>query len=200
MKILGAIIAGGQSSRMGGREKALQAIDGVALIARVASRISFQVDDLVVNANGDPARFAFLAYPVIADEEQDVGTPLAGLHAALAHGAARGFDAVLTVPSDSPFLPLDLVPRLMEAGQVSGAAHARSGARDHYLTGLWTTAMDKPLIRLIHEDGLRRVQDFCRMAKAERAVWTTLPHDPFFNINTPEDLEAAAHIIRGEAG
>lgn len=197
MKILGAIIAGGRSTRMGGQEKAFLVMDGVTLIERVSSRIGFQVDEVVINANGDPSRFAKLDHVVIADLLEDVATPLAGLHAALSFGADDGFDAVLTVPSDSPLLPLDLVERLKQAGQVTGAAHARSGGQDHYLTGLWTTAMAKPLERLIRDQNLRRVQDFAMKAKAEKVVWAALPHDPFFNINTPEDLAEAENIARG---
>jgi molybdenum cofactor guanylyltransferase len=196
MKILAAIIAGGSSTRMGGREKAFLTLDGVPLIERVASRIGFQVDEVVINANGDSSRFAGLDHVVIADLLEDVGTPLAGLHAALRYGADDGFDAVLTVPSDSPLLPLDLVPRLKDAGAVTGAAYARSGGQDHYLTGLWTTAMAKPLERLINVEGLRRVQDFALKAKAEKVVWAAVPHDPFFNINTPEDLAEAERIAR----
>jgi molybdenum cofactor guanylyltransferase len=135
---------------------------------------------------------------VIADLLDDVGTPLAGLHAALSFGADDGYDAVLTVPSDSPLLPLDLVQRLTEAGQITGAAHARSGGQDHYLTGLWTTSMAKPLERLIRDQSLRRVQDFVTKAKAEKVVWAAIPHDPFFNVNTPEDLARAEMIARGE--
>jgi molybdenum cofactor guanylyltransferase len=196
MKILGAIVAGGKSSRMGGQEKAFLLLDGVPLVERVASRIGFQVDEVVINANGDPQRFAGFKHLVIADLMEDVGTPLAGLHAALCFGAEDGFDAVLTVPSDSPLLPLDLVARLKQAGEQTGAAHARSGGRDHYLTGLWTTAMAKPLERLIRSEKLRRVQDFAVRAKAEKAAWAALPHDPFFNINTPDDLALAEAIAR----
>ena len=182
---------------MGGQEKAFLVMDGVTLIERVSSRIAFQVDEVVINANGDPSRFAKLDHVVIADLLEDVATPLAGLHAALSFGADDGYDAVLTVPSDSPLLPLDLVERLKQAGQVTGAAHARSGGQDHYLTGLWTTAMAKPLERLIRDQNLRRVQDFVVKAKAEKVVWAALPHDPFFNINTPEDLAEAEKIARG---
>jgi molybdenum cofactor guanylyltransferase len=195
MKILGAVIAGGASSRMGGDEKAFLKLGGVTLIERIISRIGFQVDEIVVNANGDPGRFADLPHLVIADLLPEIATPLAGLHAALTFGADDGFDAVLTVPSDTPLLPLDLVERLKQAGQVTGAAHAQSGACDHYLTGLWTTAMAKPLERLICDQNLRRVRDFCAKAKAEKAVWPAIPHDPFFNINTLDDLAAAQALL-----
>lgn len=197
MKILGAIIAGGASTRMGGREKSFVSLDGATLLERTLSRLRFQVDDVVINANGDAARFASAGLTVVEDVLTGIGTPLAGLHAALCYGANHGFDAVVTVPSDAPFLPLDLVERLLEAGQVTGAAIARSGGQDHYLTGIWTTAMAKPLGHLIENEGLRRVQDFVGKAKAEKVVWAAIPHDPFFNINTPEDVTEAEQIAKG---
>ena len=197
MKILGAIIAGGHSTRMGGREKSFILLDGATLLDRTLSRLRFQVDEVIINANGDPARFASTKTIVIEDILTDVGTPLAGLQASLYYGANRGFDAVVSVPSDAPFLPLDLVESLLEAGRVTGAAIARSGGQDHYLTGIWTTAMAKPLGRLIETEGLRRVQDFAGKTKAEKEVWAAMPHDPFFNINTPEDLAEAELIARG---
>jgi molybdenum cofactor guanylyltransferase len=197
MNILGAIIAGGQSTRMGGREKSFLDLAGATLLERTLSRLRFQVDDVVINANGDAARFAATGLAVVEDILTDVRTPLAGLQAALYHGASQGFDAVVTVPSDAPFLPLDLVQRLLEGGEVTGAAIARSGGQDHYLTGIWTTAMAKPLGRLIETEGISRVQDFVVRAKAEKVVWAALPHDPFFNINTPENLAEAEQIVRG---
>jgi molybdenum cofactor guanylyltransferase len=191
MKILGAIIAGGHSTRMGGVEKSFLALAGATLLERTLSRLRFQVDDVVINANGDASRFAATGVIVVGDVLTDVGTPLAGLHAALSYGASQGFDAVVTVPSDAPFLPLDLVKRLLEGGEETGAAIARSAGQDHYLTGIWTTAMAKPLGRLIETEDMKRVQNFATRAKAEKVVWAAVPHDPFFNINTPEDLAVA---------
>jgi molybdenum cofactor guanylyltransferase len=197
MRILGAIIAGGQSTRMGGREKSLLPLGGATLIERTLSRLRFQVTELVINANGDATRFADFNVTVIADELQDVGSPLAGLHAALSYGAQRDFEAVVTVPSDAPFLPLDLVARLHEAGEETGAAIASSGGHDHFLTGIWTTKLAEPLGRLIKQENLLRVQDFAAQCKAEKVVWAALPHDPFFNINTPDDLAEAEMIAGG---
>jgi molybdenum cofactor guanylyltransferase len=196
MKILGVIIAGGHSSRMG-VEKALVKLQGVTLLERVLSRLRLQVDEVALNANGDAMRFGYHGLSVFPDVLDDVGTPLAGLHAALVQGAAKGFDAVVTVPSDAPFLPLDLVAKLAEVGELTGAGYGRSGGQDHYLTGMWTVALAKPLEKLVRDEGLRRVQDFCLKARARRAVWETLPHDPFFNINTPQDLKLAELILHG---
>lgn len=190
MKVLGAVIAGGQSRRMDGDEKAFLELGGVALIDRVMSRIAPQVDSVVINANGDRARFAHKGCPVIADVVAS-GTPLAGLHAVLSHGRTNRFDAVLTVPSDSPFLPLNLVARLSDAGAQTGAAVGRSGGQTHHLTGLWSTAMAGKLDELLRTGKLRRMMDLADVFEIAVADWTTDPVDPFFNINTPEDLALA---------
>jgi len=196
MRVLGVVVAGGQSRRMGGQEKAFLILDGVALIERVVSRIAFQVEAVAINANGDPLRFSNLSHDVIADEIE-IGTPLAGLHAAVAQGAAQGFDAVLTVPSDTPFLPLDLVARLAEAGQSTGAAVACSGGQSHHLTGLWSAAMADKLTEVILNRKLRRVMDVGSIFDVAQAEWLIEQFDPFVNINTPEDLAAAEAVLHG---
>ena len=198
MKILGVVIAGGASTRMGGVEKAFIPLDGITLIERVISRLRFQVDDVAINANGDATRFSVTNVAVVADQLNGVATPLAGLHAALAFAAQGGFDAVVTVPSDSPFIPLDLVARLLDGGEITGAAIATSLGFEHHLTGIWTTSLAKPLEKLISQDGLRRVQDFVAKAQAAKVGWAADPHDPFFNINTPEDLIIAEQIVKSE--
>ncbi len=195
MKLLGVIIAGGRSSRMAGREKAFLHLGGIALLERVASRISFQVNRVVINANGDAGRFKQFGRDVIPDQINELQTPLAGLHAALHYGAENGFDAVLTVPCDTPFLPFDLVDRLEDEGKATGAAVAVSGQRVHYLTGLWSSALAPVVDICVKDEGLIRVQDFERKVLTERVEWMTIPHDPFLNINTPEDLVAAVKLL-----
>lgn len=191
MKVLGAVVAGGQSRRMGGQEKSFLALGGVTLIERVISRIAPQVDDVVINANGDPARFRSLGRAVVADA-LSTGTPLAGLHAMLSRGRALGFDAVLTVPSDSPFLPLNLVARLADAGAHTGAAVACSGGQTHHLTGLWSTAMAGKLEELLLAGQLQRMMDLAEVFEIARTEWVTDPVDPFLNINTPDELARAS--------
>ncbi len=198
MKILGAIIAGGESKRMG-EEKALLKLDGVTILERIASRLRIQVDEVILNANGDNTRFANSGIPFIADLLTTIATPLAGLHAVLRYGDENNFDAVVTVPSDSPFIPLDLVSRLLEAGEEKGAAIARSHDQEHYLTGIWTTALSRPLEKLILHENLRRMQDFVSRVEAPSVLWSDQPHDPFFNINTPDDLKIAELIAKGKA-
>jgi molybdenum cofactor guanylyltransferase len=193
MNILGAIIAGGNSTRMG-REKAFIELGGVPLIERVYSRIRFQVHSTIINANGDPLRFMRFGLPVVPDL-LTIRSPLAGLHAVMSYAVRHQFDAVLTVPSDSPFLPFDLVDRLEEEGRLTGAAVALSGDQVHYLTGLWSSALLPVLNKAVDEEGMVRMQDFERKVHTENVMWSTSPHDPFMNINTPEDLEAASQLL-----
>jgi molybdenum cofactor guanylyltransferase len=194
-RILGVIVAGGLSTRMGGREKSFIELGGASLLERILSRIRFQVEDIAINAKGDLSRFASARIHVFPDLLPDLNTPLAGIHAGLAQGHARGFDAVLTVPSDAPFLPLDLVKRLEEEGRSTGAAVAASMGQTHYLTGLWSTALAPVLDGYIRNEGMRRVQDFVSRLHAEEVEWEALPHDPFLNVNTPEELAIAERVL-----
>lgn len=187
MRIAAVIIAGGRSSRMG-RDKALIDLAGKPLMRWIIERIAPQVAAVAINANSD--RLACFGLTIIPDTRYGIGTPLAGLHAGLRWGRDRGFDALLTVPSDSPFLPRDLVQRL--TGEEP--AIAASGGQNHYLTGLWPHTLLESLERAIDDGNLRRVQDWARHCGTRSVDWPATPFDPFFNINTPEDLAEAARI------
>jgi molybdopterin-guanine dinucleotide biosynthesis protein A len=174
------------------REKAFVHLAGRPLLAHVIGRLAPQTEMVFINANGDQERFASFGLKVFADIRSDIGTPLAGLHACLHVAAAEGFDAVLTTPSDTPFLPSDLVQRLSAAG-LPGAI-AVSGDQSHGLTGLWSVALRDVLEAAILQDGLRRVQDWALRCAAASVRWSENTHDPFFNVNTPEDLAQAERI------
>ena len=191
MRICAIIVAGGRSSRMG-REKALALVHGRTLVERVIDALSAQVDAVAINANGDVARFAMTTLPVFGDLRNDIGTPLAGLHAALTHAVQHGFDAVLTTPSDAPFLPHDLVARLAAAGQP--AAIAASGGREHYLTGLWSSNLLGDLEKALSQACTPRMQDWARHCHAAVVKWPITSYDPFFNVNTPGELAEAERI------
>lgn len=191
MKVCAVIVAGGRSSRMG-REKALELVRGRRILDRIVACLATQVNDITLNANGDIGRFHGTGLPVIGDLRPDVSTPLAGLHASLAQAAEKGFDAVLTVPSDTPFLPADLLPRLWANGKP--AAIAASAGQHHYLTGLWPTALLPDLARTLEAQRLPRMQDWALMCSAAVVDWPAEPYDPFFNVNTPEDLAEAERI------
>lgn len=191
MKFCAVIVAGGQSSRMG-REKAFEVIRGRRIIDRIASSLGSQMQDIALNANGDVRRFESLGLPIIPDVRSDIGSPLAGVHAALVHAHDGGFDSVLTTPSDAPFLPADLVQRLADASRP--AAIAASGEQDHYLTGLWSRALLPDIERAMHEARAPRLKDWCAMCNASAVKWSAEPYDPFFNVNTPEELAEAERI------
>jgi molybdenum cofactor guanylyltransferase len=188
MNILGAIIAGGKSKRMG-TEKALVKLGPKTLITCVIDRLSPQVEDIVINANGDTKRFEFLEFDIIPDIETEIDTPLAGIHAALSYAEEEGYDAVVTVPADSPFIPYDLVKKL--AG--TKAAFANSKGQDHFLTGFWPVKLLPNLEVEMHKSN--RVQDWVFKINAAKVNWRADDYDPFMNINTPADMTAAMKIL-----
>ena len=195
MKIIGAIIAGGQSRRMGGREKAFLELDSKPVILHVIEQFEPQVDQLVINANGEPARFSEFGLEVVPDVFTSLTTPLAGLHAALRFTKSVDADMLMTVPSDTPFLPFDLAAKLLENTIASGAAIAASGGQEHYIIGAWKTELLNDLDLAIAKDHLFRVKDWTRRTSAQRVEWPVEPYDPFFNVNTPEDLRIAEQIL-----
>jgi molybdenum cofactor guanylyltransferase len=184
------ILAGGRSRRMGGGDKCLMLLAGRPVLAHVIDRIRPQVAGLALNANGDATRFAGFHLPVVADDEADFAGPLAGILAAL-DWAEPSASSVLTVPADTPFLPRDLVARLAEAG---APAFARSAGRVHPVVGLWPLAQRETLRRALREEGLRKVEDWTARLTPRMVDFDTGARDPFFNINTPEDLAKAAAL------
>lgn len=191
MRICAVIVAGGRSSRMG-REKAFAPIRGRTILQRVTDCLRVQVDDIVLNANGETDRFRETGLAILPDIRTDVATPLSGLHAALEHGRQTGCEAVLTVPSDAPFLPADLAPRLL--AETGPAAIAASAGQQHYLTGLWSTSLLSRITHALEGPRVPRLQDWCRMCDAAVVEWPAEPYDPFFNVNTPEELAEAERI------
>jgi len=188
MTTAGVIIAGGQSSRMGGEEKAFKFIGGRTIIDRVVARLRPQVDALAINANGDASRFSSAGLAVFPDRLTHVTTPLAGIHASLVWARGMGHDLLLTVPADTPFLPHDLAERL------KAPAIAASGGQNHFIIGAWPTSLADALERAIRDDGLFRVRDWATLVDARPVEWPATPHDPFFNINAPEDLAEAVRL------
>jgi molybdopterin-guanine dinucleotide biosynthesis protein A len=195
MKIIGAIIAGGRSSRMGGREKAFLELASKPVILHVIEQLEPQVDQLVINANGDATRFSEFGLDVIPDVLTSLTTPLAGLHAALKLTKNVKAEVLVTVPSDTPFLPFNLVAKLVEKAVVRGAAIAASGDQEHYIIGAWKTELLDDLESAIAGDNVFRVKDWARRASAQRVEWPVKPHDPFFNVNAPDDLRIAEQIF-----
>ncbi|MFO6464492.1 molybdenum cofactor guanylyltransferase MobA [Jannaschia sp. KMU-145] len=196
----GVILAGGRATRMGGGDKGRLAIAGRSLVAHVIARLGPQVDRLALNANGDAARWADLGLPVLADTAPDRPGPLAGVLAGLDWAAGTGAPHIVTAAADTPFLPPDLVPRLLDAAGPSGLALAatREGDRIWYQPtfGLWPVALRDDL-RAALAGGTRKVLAWTDRHAAGTAIFPTQPWDPFFNVNTPDDLARAEAMACG---
>ncbi len=183
---------------MGGGDKARIRIGGATILQRVLARIGPQCEAVIINANGDPARFADTGLLVVADSIPDFAGPLAGILAGLDWAAANTPHCawLLSVPGDCPFLPKDLVARLHEARLKSGAplACARSGEWRHPVVGLWPVDLRQDLRRGLNDDGLRKIEIWTARHGVAIADWPPAPVDPFFNVNTPDDAARAAEI------
>jgi molybdenum cofactor guanylyltransferase len=195
---LGVILAGGLARRMGGGDKPLLRLEGRTLLDRVAERLGPQCSGLVLNVNGDPARFGEARLPVVPDPLPGHPGPLAGILAALNWAAAHrpAIAWVVSAPGDTPFLPPDLVSRLHGAREAAGLplACASSGGQLHPAVGLWPVDLRHDLREAVATGGLRSVRDWANRHGMARASWGGEPLDPFFNINTPEDLAQAGAV------
>ncbi len=199
MKIAGVILAGGQSRRMGGVEKSLLQLDGREQISLLIERLEPQVSSLLINANGDPARFEFTGLPVRADTVAGSAGPLAGILTAMQWVAETGASHVMTAATDTPFIPCDLVARL--AATIDGdntIAMASSNDRIHPVFGLWPKTLAKPLENFLVVEDKRKILEFAERYPLNEVVFDITDHDPFFNINTPRDLEVAKAIAEAE--
>ncbi|RDD62775.1 molybdenum cofactor guanylyltransferase MobA [Ferruginivarius sediminum] len=204
-RVCGVLLAGGQSRRMGGGDKALRPLGGRPLLAHIVERARPQVDALVLNANGDPARFREAGFdlPVAPDVVEGFAGPLAGVLTGMTWAAenAPACRWIATFACDAPFLPADLVARFLDAVKTEEAdmACAASEGRSHPVFGLWPVDLRDDLHHAMVEEDIRKVD-----------VWTaryrlaTVPFppaetgqgtiDPFFNTNRPEDLEEAERL------
>jgi molybdopterin-guanine dinucleotide biosynthesis protein A len=183
---------------MGGGDKVRLSVGGTTILARVLACIGPQCDRIIINANGDPARFADTGLPVVADGVPDFAGPLAGILAGLDWAAAHAPQCawLLSVPGDGPFLPKDLAARLHDARRVSGSplACARSGEWRHPVVALWPVTLREDLRHALLVDGLRKIEMWTARHGVALADWPTAPVDPFFNVNTPEDAARAAAL------
>ena len=192
------VLAGGLGRRMGGGDKPMRDIGGRTIHEHVIERLAPQCDGLVLNANGDPARFARFGLPVVADTVEGYPGPLAGVLAALEWTAANrpGIEWVVSTAGDCPFLPRDLVERLQRARMADGAdlAVAASGDQTHPVIGLWNVALRDELRHALVEEDMRKIDRWTARYKLATVSWPTEPVDPFFNANTVEDLAEAERL------
>lgn len=188
---------------MGGGDKGLLRLGDVTLLDHVRARLGPQCAELGINANGDPARFSHFGLPVFADTLPDYPGPLAGILAGLDWAAEKGADAIVTAAADTPFLPRDLVAKLSEAAAqkkvpIALAASPDEGGslRHHPTFGLWPVGLRKDL-HVELSGGLRKILLWAERHGIATALFAAAPFDPFFNVNTPEDLVRAKAILHG---
>jgi molybdenum cofactor guanylyltransferase len=197
---LGLVLAGGLARRMGGGDKARIRIGGATILERVLGRLAPQCGQIVINANGDPSRFADTRLHVIPDSVPGFAGPLAGILAGLDWAAANtpGTKWLVSVPGDCPFLPKDLVSRLHAARVAAGTALAcaRSGEQTHPVVGLWQVALREDLRRSLIDEDMRKIDLWTARHGIATADWPAAPIDPFFNVNTPEDAAQAEALVR----
>lgn len=200
--ITGVILAGGQSRRMGGGDKCLLHLGDRSLLDIAIERLRPQVDRLLLSVNGDPARFAATGLPAANDLLEGHAGPLAGILTAMAWNRERAVSSewLLSIAADTPFFPLDLAERLFDGVTKEGAeiAVAASAGRLHPVFGLWHRALERDLQQALLQRGTRKMQDWL-----QRHRWTAVEFpprgevDPFFNINSPGDLERAQALSGG---
>ncbi|NDW54711.1 molybdenum cofactor guanylyltransferase MobA [Aliiroseovarius sp. PrR006] len=198
---LGIILAGGLATRMGGGDKGRLPLGDGTLLSHVIDRLAPQVDGMALNANGDPARFADTGLPVLPDSIDGYAGPLAGVLAGLDWAAEQGATHVVSAAADTPFFPRDLVDRLLIAAQRDGTDIAlaatldpQRGAMRQPTFGLWPVVLRDDL-RAALNDGLRKVVLWTDKHSAATASFSPTPFDPFFNVNTPDDLAQAEQLL-----
>ncbi len=201
MSVAGVILAGGRATRMGGGDKTLLEVAGRPLLAHVIARLAPQVAEIALNANGDPARFAAFGLPVIPDTVPDFAGPLAGVLAGMRWAAARGHAAIVTAAGDTPFFPATLAARLAEAARAKGVPLAcaattdpERGLSEHPTFGLWPVALAEDLEAALRHGHVRKVILWTSRHGCARALFDDAGPFPFFNVNTPEDLDEAGRI------
>ena len=196
---LGVLLAGGLARRMGGGDKPLRSIAGRTILERVIEGLAPQCDGLILNANGDPARFALTGLPVVADDVPGFAGPLAGILAALDWAAANQphLEWVASAAADSPFLPRDFVLRLHGTRAAAGVplACAESGGRTHPVNALWSVALREDLRHALVVEDMRKIDRWTARHGVAHATWPADPLDPFFNANTPEDIGEAERLL-----
>ncbi len=202
--VAGVLLAGGRATRMGGGDKSLQSLGGRPILAHVIERVRPQVSVLLLNANGDPARFQGFGLPVEGDVIEDFAGPLAGILTGIEWAGAHvpGCRWVASFPTDAPFLPRDLVRRLLAAVESEAAdlACAASGGWVHPVFGLWPVRIKEALRRAMVDEEMRIIKRWTDRYKVARVEFECDPFDPFFNINRAENIAEAEALLARFSG
>jgi len=184
--VTGVVLAGGQGRRMGGVDKGLQLLHGKPMVAAVLARLAPQVDEILINANQNLGIYAGFGHRLVPDAIGGFAGPLAGLHAGL---SAASRPLVLTVPCDSPFLPLDLFSRLEKHMHENDLAVAKTGDQPHPVFALVRTTVRKNLGEFLSRGG-RKIDAWYASLKVVEVSFDD-EADAFRNINTREELNSA---------
>jgi len=199
---LGVILAGGLSRRMGGGDKALLVLAGQPLVEHAIERLAPQCESVILNANGDLSRFRKMPFAIVPDSVPDHPGPLAGILTALEWSATHRPDItrIVSAPADTPFIPHDLVLRLHEACNETckPIACAASDSQAHFAVGLWPVSLRHDLRHALVSENVRSIREWLTRHRHVEAFWPVEPIDPFFNINTPEDLKHAEALAQQE--
>jgi len=202
-EVVGCILAGGLARRMGGGDKGMLAVGGRPILDHVVERLGPQVWRLILNANGEPRRFARYGLPVVPDSVEGFAGPLAGVLAGLewAQAHAPGAAWLATAACDTPFLPRDVVARLLAACEGGGAslAVASSRGREHPVFGLWPTSLAGELRHALALEGVRKASLWIARHRPAMVEFPADPVDPFFNANRPDDLAEAEALFKRHA-
>lgn len=198
---IGVILAGGLATRMGGGDKGLLDLGGQSVLARVIERLTPQVSELVLNANGDASRFSEIGLPVVPDTIEGFAGPLAGVLAGMDWAGERGADTIVTAAADTPFFPRDLVRRFQQDTRdmrhpltLAATPDPKRGTARQPTFGLWPVALRHDL-RAALTEGLRKVVLWTEMHDGRETVFDNTDANPFFNINTPDDLARAHGLL-----
>lgn len=193
--VVGIILAGGLARRMGGGDKCLLPLAGKTLLQRTIDRAQPQVEQLLLNANGNSLRFARTRLPVVPDVYPNNLGPLAGIHAGFSWLQANAPQAewLVSFASDTPFFPANLVENLLAAAQTSSSklAVAISKSRVHPVFSLWHISLKEQIEAQLDSGVAPRLQEWMTIQKPVHVEFNADAYDPFFNINTPQDLYAA---------
>ena len=197
--VVGVLLAGGLARRMGGGDKPLRTLGGKPILDRVVARARPQVADLLLNVNGDPARFEGYGLPMAGDVIDGHAGPLAGILTGMewARAAHPEVEWIVSFATDAPFLPGDLVAKLRAAakGEDAEIACAMSGGRTHPVFALWPVALAGDLRAAMIDEDMRKIDAWTERYRIVHVDFPTDPVDPFFNINKPDNLAEAERLL-----
>ncbi len=202
MQVAGIVLAGGQSTRMGGQDKCLLELDGKTLLQRCIDKLKLQVGTVAVNANSSEEAYQHTGLPVLRDSFKGYAGPLAGVLAGMEWAHMQGASHVITVASDTPFFPDDLVAEMQtvlsaQSGAIAIAETPGAGGKyfNHPTFGLWPVALRDDLRDALGQ-GVRKVMQWVKPHGVVKVAFPADPFDPFFNVNRPEDYEMAQQLLK----